>query len=206
MLRTTRPSSSALDRRRLREHDGDCRARRGDEMTEASTVLSVRHLSVTYGEGVSAVHAVVDVDLALRRGEILGLAGDSGSGKSTLAIAVTRILRPPGRIVSGEVCSRHTPNRTARHLPTWTYLCSMPRSAAVPLAAHVRGSPKRHELPEPGATGPHPARIYVGGAPSRDEGSGRPGSQPTSSSTWSGWAGTRGTSTRTSSPAACASE
>ena len=72
-------------------------------MTEASTVLSVRHLSVTYGEGVSAVNAVVDVDLALRRGEILGLAGESGSGKSTLAIAVTRILRPPGRIVTGEV-------------------------------------------------------------------------------------------------------
>ncbi len=72
-------------------------------MTEASTVLSVRHLSVAYGEGVGAVPAVVDVDLTLRRGEILGLAGESGSGKSTFAIAVTRILRPPGRIVSGEV-------------------------------------------------------------------------------------------------------
>jgi peptide/nickel transport system ATP-binding protein len=72
-------------------------------MTDDPTVLSVRHLSVTYGVGPGSVPAVVDVDLSLRRGEILGLAGESGSGKSTLATAVTRILRPPGCVTSGEV-------------------------------------------------------------------------------------------------------
>ncbi len=73
-------------------------------MTDASTVLRVRDLSITYGsEGDDAVPAVVGVDLTLRRGEILGLAGESGSGKSTLATAVTRILRPPGHVVTGEV-------------------------------------------------------------------------------------------------------
>ena len=46
-----------------------------------------------YGRGADAVHAVVGADLVLRRGEVLGLAGESGSGKSTLAYAVIRLLR-----------------------------------------------------------------------------------------------------------------
>src|SRR5580658_3963279 len=71
-------------------------------MSEASDVLiEVRGLCVDYGLGGDAVHAVVDADLDLRRGEVLGLAGESGSGKSTLAYAVTRLLRPPGVITAG---------------------------------------------------------------------------------------------------------
>jgi peptide/nickel transport system ATP-binding protein len=66
-------------------------------------LLEVRGLSVDYGIGPSAVHAVAGADLTLRRGEVVGLAGESGSGKSTLAYAVTRLLRPPGVIVGGSV-------------------------------------------------------------------------------------------------------
>ncbi|MGA8112248.1 MAG: ABC transporter ATP-binding protein [Actinocatenispora sp.] len=49
------------------------------------------------------MHAVDRVSLTLRRGEILGLAGESGSGKSTLANAVARLLRPPAVVPGGEV-------------------------------------------------------------------------------------------------------
>ncbi|MGH8994540.1 MAG: ABC transporter ATP-binding protein [Acidimicrobiales bacterium] len=66
-------------------------------------VLEARGLRVDYGEGADALHAVAGVDLVLRRGEVLGLAGESGSGKSTLAYAMTRLLRPPGVITDGEV-------------------------------------------------------------------------------------------------------
>ncbi len=66
-------------------------------------VLDVRDVAVDYGVGRAALHALVGVDVALHRGEVLGIAGESGSGKSTLAAAVTRLLRPPGRVVSGSV-------------------------------------------------------------------------------------------------------
>ncbi|MPZ80806.1 MAG: ATP-binding cassette domain-containing protein [Actinophytocola sp.] len=69
-------------------------------------VLDIRGLSVDYGLGEDAVHAVRDVDLTLHRGEVLGLAGESGSGKSTLAYGMLRLLPPPGVIRSGQVTYR----------------------------------------------------------------------------------------------------
>jgi peptide/nickel transport system ATP-binding protein len=66
-------------------------------------LLEIRGLSVDYGLGDRPVHAVDDVDLVIRRGEVVGLAGESGSGKSTLAYAVARLLRDPGVITAGEV-------------------------------------------------------------------------------------------------------
>ena len=47
--------------------------------------------------------AVRDVTIELRRGEVLGIAGESGCGKSTLAYALTRMLKPPARHTSGAI-------------------------------------------------------------------------------------------------------
>ncbi|GAA4810823.1 ABC transporter ATP-binding protein [Actinomycetospora chlora] len=47
-------------------------------------VLDVRGLSKVYGVGDTAVHALRDVDLTVRRGEYVAVIGQSGSGKSTL--------------------------------------------------------------------------------------------------------------------------
>ena len=74
-----------------------------NEQGRATPVFSVKGLTVDYGFGTSAVHAVSGVDLEVGRGQIVGLAGESGSGKSTLAYAAARLLRPPGRVVSGRV-------------------------------------------------------------------------------------------------------
>ncbi|MET8763878.1 dipeptide/oligopeptide/nickel ABC transporter permease/ATP-binding protein [Lentzea sp. NPDC004782] len=69
---------------------------------EPGAVLTVRNLNVVY-QAATPVHAVKDVSLTLRRGEILGLAGESGCGKTTLAYAINRLHRPPAEVTSGSV-------------------------------------------------------------------------------------------------------
>ncbi len=66
-------------------------------------VLDIRGLSIAYRSDGGDVNAVRDVDLALHRGAIVGLAGESGCGKSTLAYGAVRLLRPPAVITSGSV-------------------------------------------------------------------------------------------------------
>jgi len=68
----------------------------------SDVVLSARNVSVVY-DGDRPTRAVRDVSLDLRRGEILGIAGESGCGKSTLAYALTRMLRSPARLDGGSV-------------------------------------------------------------------------------------------------------
>jgi peptide/nickel transport system permease protein len=77
--------------------------------TAGEPVLEIHGLCVDYGVGDEAVHAVMDCDLVLRRGQVLGLAGESGSGKTTLALAAIRLLRPPGVITAGQVLFHSRP-------------------------------------------------------------------------------------------------
>jgi oligopeptide/dipeptide ABC transporter ATP-binding protein len=77
--------------------------------TVGDAVLEIRGLSVDYGYGADAVHAVTDCDLILRRGRVLGLAGESGSGKTTLALAAIRLLRTPAVITTGSVIFHSRP-------------------------------------------------------------------------------------------------
>jgi peptide/nickel transport system ATP-binding protein len=65
-------------------------------------LLDVQGLSVTYF-GDRPVTACNQIDLQLRRGEILGVAGESGSGKSTLITALTRLQRPPAATTGGRI-------------------------------------------------------------------------------------------------------
>ena len=76
--------------------------RAADSPVLQEPVLTVEGLNIVYEVG-GGVHAVKDASFTLRRGEILGLAGESGCGKTTLAYGLNQLHRPPARIVSGSV-------------------------------------------------------------------------------------------------------
>jgi len=67
------------------------------------TLLEVRDLSVDYGYGADATHAVRGIEFRLARGEFVGLVGESGSGKSTLGFAITGLSKPPAHIEKGRI-------------------------------------------------------------------------------------------------------
>ncbi|MEX1019685.1 MAG: ABC transporter ATP-binding protein [Litorilinea sp.] len=66
-------------------------------------VLQINDLHVHYETADGPVKAVSGVSLTLHAGERLALVGESGCGKTTTALALMRLLRPPARIVQGEV-------------------------------------------------------------------------------------------------------
>jgi ABC-type dipeptide/oligopeptide/nickel transport system ATPase subunit len=55
-------------------------------------MLSVRELSVTFGQGADRVTAVNRISFDVAEGEWYGLVGESGSGKSTVVRAVSGLL------------------------------------------------------------------------------------------------------------------
>jgi putative ABC transport system ATP-binding protein len=72
--------------RRLRGTPGDPAAEPtgGDAIPSAPPLVDVRGVSKSYRRGDEVVHAVEDVDLLVREGEVTALVGRSGSGKTTL--------------------------------------------------------------------------------------------------------------------------
>jgi len=68
-----------------------------------SKLLDIRNLRVYYYTRYGVVKAVDGVNLEMEKGENLGVAGESGSGKSTLALSILRLIREPGKIVSGKI-------------------------------------------------------------------------------------------------------
>ncbi|MDF5890327.1 ATP-binding cassette domain-containing protein [Pseudomonas syringae pv. syringae] len=64
--------------------------------TDAAVVLQFHDLSKRYPPraGVTALDAVSQINLSVRRGEVLCLMGTSGSGKSTLLRHINRLIEP----------------------------------------------------------------------------------------------------------------
>ncbi len=68
-----------------------------------SLLLNINNLKTHFFLAEGVVQAVDGVDLEIGKEEVLGLVGESGCGKSTVALSILRLIRPPGKIVGGEI-------------------------------------------------------------------------------------------------------
>jgi putative ABC transport system ATP-binding protein len=68
-------------------------------------IVRIEHLSKYFGAGVARVDALIDINMEVNPGQVVGLMGPSGSGKTTLLNCIACILQPSsGRItLDGEM-------------------------------------------------------------------------------------------------------
>ncbi len=66
-------------------------------------LLEVKNLSSHFFTEAGAFRAVDGASFYIDRGETIALVGESGCGKTVSSLSIMRLIRPPGRIVSGEV-------------------------------------------------------------------------------------------------------
>jgi D-methionine transport system ATP-binding protein len=59
-----------------------------------NTIIEIKNLNKTFGEGDGAVVALDDISLEIGQGEIFGIIGLSGAGKSTLVRCINLLERP----------------------------------------------------------------------------------------------------------------
>ncbi|TDD71028.1 ABC transporter ATP-binding protein [Jiangella aurantiaca] len=81
--------------------------------TTATSGLSVRSVSKSFGTGPKAVSVLQDVDLDIDDGEFVAVVGPSGSGKSTLLNAIAGFVTPDRGelLVNGEPVRGPGPSR-----------------------------------------------------------------------------------------------
>ncbi len=65
--------------------------------------LEVKNLKMYYFTSKGVVKAVDDLTFNLKKGEVMGLAGESGCGKSSLGFTLLGMPTPPGKIVGGSI-------------------------------------------------------------------------------------------------------
>jgi peptide/nickel transport system ATP-binding protein len=70
-------------------------------------LLEIRRLQTEFVTDDGVVRAVDGVDLAVDRGETVGVVGESGCGKTVTALSVLKLIpMPPGRIAGGQILWR----------------------------------------------------------------------------------------------------
>lgn len=73
---------------------------------EQEHLLQVRQLTTAFKSYGESVKILDGLSFSLKKGEVLGIVGESGCGKSLTALSIMRLIKPPGRIVGGEIIFR----------------------------------------------------------------------------------------------------
>jgi putative ABC transport system ATP-binding protein len=84
--------------------------------SSAIPAISLSQVNLSLGRGAARVHILKDIDLAIGRGEAIGLVGPSGSGKSTLLMVMAGLERSDtgSIIVAGEELTKLDEDALAR--------------------------------------------------------------------------------------------
>ena len=72
--------------------------KRKSGMPEEEIALELKNLRVKFVLEQETVHAVNGIDIKLRKGHTLGLAGETGAGKTTTALSLLRLVPHPGKV------------------------------------------------------------------------------------------------------------
>jgi putative ABC transport system ATP-binding protein len=80
------------------------------------SLLELRQVSKSYGEGKTVVRALEDIDLSVEAGHLVAVMGPSGSGKSTLLTIAGSLEEPTSGevVIEGAQMSRMSRNDKAR--------------------------------------------------------------------------------------------
>lgn len=73
------------------------------------TLLRVRNLRTSFGQGDNAVEVVKGVSFDLAEGEVLGLIGESGSGKTMTGLSILQLAPGRARLAADELTYRGKP-------------------------------------------------------------------------------------------------
>ena len=77
----------------------------------SDVLLDVKDLHVQFFLSEGIVRAVNGVSFQIERGKTLGMVGESGCGKSVTARAILNMVRPAGRIISGDIVYYGNPDQ-----------------------------------------------------------------------------------------------
>lgn len=125
---------------------------------EQQPIIRLEGVSKTFGSGENAVHALQDIDLSIREGEIFGIIGLSGAGKSTLVRCINLLEKPTsGKVfVSGQELTSLPEHqlRAARRNIGMIFrasicLCRSPSWITYASRWNWRGYPKKKPVPGP---------------------------------------------------------
>jgi oligopeptide transport system ATP-binding protein len=100
-----------------RNDAADGPAQRTPPLVRAERITKVFSVGRSLFKAPEILHAVTDVSLTIRPGEILGLVGESGSGKTTLGRTILRLVEPTvGRLVFDGMEITHKTEKELRPL------------------------------------------------------------------------------------------
>jgi peptide/nickel transport system ATP-binding protein len=80
--------------------------------TTSDYLIEVKDLKTYFYVVEGEARAVDGASFSVKRGQVLGVVGESGCGKSVTARSILNMVRPPGRIVGGEILYHRQPGET----------------------------------------------------------------------------------------------